>query len=116
MHHHIRLTVEARLDLQWWLTFLPQWSGQSLLDSHWTLHTKMKLFTDASGHDGWGAYWSGRWLQDHWSPAQQQITMAYSSFHAMLINKHCMEGTVCHCYDSTHMGQLMATAKNIISL
>ena len=27
MHHHIHLTVEARLDLQWWLTFLPQWSG-----------------------------------------------------------------------------------------
>ena len=24
MHHHIRLTVEVRLDLQWWLTFLPQ--------------------------------------------------------------------------------------------
>ena len=50
MHHHIRLTVEARLDLQWWLTFLPHWSGRSLiLDSHWTLHTKMQLFIDASG-------------------------------------------------------------------
>ena len=52
--------------------FLPHWSGRSLiLDSHWTLHTKMQLLTDVSGSDGWGAYWSGRWLQDHWSPAQQ---------------------------------------------
>ena len=73
MHHHICPTVEARLDLQWWLTFLPQWSGRSLiLDSHWTLHNKMQLFTDASGHYRWVAYLSGRWLQDHWSPTQQQ--------------------------------------------
>ena len=77
IHHHICLTVEARLDLQRWLTFLPQWSGRSLiLDSYWALHTKMKLFTDASGHHRWGAYWSGRWLQDHWSPAQQQMSIA----------------------------------------
>ena len=61
LHHHIRLTVDARLDLQWWLTFLPHWSGRSLiLDSHWTLNTTMQLFTDASGNEGWGAYWSGR--------------------------------------------------------
>ena len=26
-------------------------------------------------------------------------------------NEHCMEGTVCHCYDSAHMGQLIAAAK-----
>ena len=35
MHHHIRLNSDARLDLQWWLDFLPQWSGKSLiLNSH----------------------------------------------------------------------------------
>ena len=89
MHHHIRLTVEARLDLQWWLTFLPHWSGRSLiLDSHWTLHTKMQLFTDASGSDGWGAYWSGRWLQDHWSPAQQQMNIAWKELYAIVMAVH----------------------------
>ena len=52
LHHHIRLTVEVRLDSQWWLAFLPHWSGRSLiLDSHWILHTSMQLFTDTSGHD-----------------------------------------------------------------
>ena len=57
--------MEARLDLQWWLIFLPYWSAQSLiLDFHWTLNATMQLFTDASGHDGWGAYWSGR-IIDH---------------------------------------------------
>ena len=89
MHHHIRLTVEARLDLQWWLTFLPHWSGRSLiLDLHWTLHTKMQLFTDASGSDGWGAYWSGRWLQDHWSPAQQQMNIAWKELYAIVMAVH----------------------------
>ena len=27
----------------------------------------MNLYTDASGTLGWGAYWSGRWLQARWS-------------------------------------------------
>ena len=49
LHHYIRLTSEARLDLQWWLTFLPHWSGRSLiLESYWTLNTTLLLFTDAS--------------------------------------------------------------------
>ena len=30
----------------------------------------MNLYTDASGSEGWGAFWSGRWLQSHWLPAQ----------------------------------------------
>jgi len=50
LHHHIHLTMEVQLDLHWWLTFLPHWSGRSLiLDSHWTLNSTMELFTDASG-------------------------------------------------------------------
>ena len=37
LHHHIRITTNARLDMQWWLDFLPSWSGKTLiLDSHWT--------------------------------------------------------------------------------
>ena len=31
MHYHIRLTADARLDLQQWLKFLPQCSGKSLI-------------------------------------------------------------------------------------
>ena len=66
LHHHLALTHKAKLDLKWWLEFLPQWSGKSLiLESHWTTNTSMKLFTDASGKDGWGAYWAGRWISDY---------------------------------------------------
>ena len=89
LHHHIMLTMEARLDLQWWLTFLPQWSGTSLiLDSHWTLNATMQLFTDASGLEGWGAYWSGRLLQDHWSPVQRKMSIAWKELYAFVVAVH----------------------------
>ena len=40
--------------MKWWLDFLQQWPGKSLtLESHWTPNASMKLFTDASGKDGW---------------------------------------------------------------
>ena len=48
----------------------------------------MQLFTDASGCDGWGAYWSGRWLQDHWSPAQQQMNIAWKELYAIVMAVH----------------------------
>ena len=69
LHHHIRLTSDARLDIQWWPDFLPGWS--LILESTWTPSTSMQLFTDASGTNGWGAYWSGKWLQKHWSEAPE---------------------------------------------
>ena len=57
LHHHIRITTNARLDMQWWLDILPSWSGKTIiLESHWTPSTRMQLFTDASGSIGWGAY------------------------------------------------------------
>ena len=42
LHHHIRLTADAHLDMQWWLDFLPQWSRKTLiLENHWTPSTRM---------------------------------------------------------------------------
>ena len=61
LHHHLPLSQEAKLDLKWWLEILPHWSGKSLiLESQWTSSKAMELFTDASGKDGWGAYWRGK--------------------------------------------------------
>ena len=68
IYHHIRLTKEVRLDMYWWVNLLPQWSGTScILETKWTTTISMNLYTDASGTLGWGAYWSGRWLQARWS-------------------------------------------------
>jgi len=52
------LTTEACLGLDWWLAFLPTWSGTSyILESNY-----------ASGTLGWGAYWAGHWIQAYWLP------------------------------------------------
>ena len=78
LHHHLPLTKESKLDMKWWLDFLLQWSGKSLiLESHWTADASMELFTNASGNDVWGAYWAGRWILDHWSTAQHEMSIVW---------------------------------------
>ena len=48
-----------------------------ILESEWTASTSMSLFTDASGEHGWGAYWSGRWLQGGWSSSETSQDIAW---------------------------------------
>ena len=89
IHHHIRLTADARLDMRWWLDFLPQWSGKTLiLENHWTPSTSMQLFTDASGTYGWGAYWNGKWLQGKWSEAQLHMDITWKELFAIVMAVH----------------------------
>ena len=89
LHHHLSLTAEAKLDLQWWLDFLPQWSGKSLiLRSNWLHSGSMQLYTDASGTQGWGAYWSGRWLQRSWSTTQQTRDITWKEVFAIVMAVH----------------------------
>ena len=71
MQHHPRLCTDAYLDLDWWLAFLPTWNGTSgILETNWSTSLSMSLYTDASSTLGWGAYWSGNWIQARWSPDQ----------------------------------------------
>ena len=48
----------------------------------------MHLFTDASGSDGWGAYWSGHWLQAHWTPTQKSMDITWKELYAIVIAVH----------------------------
>ena len=124
LHHHIRITNEARLDLQWWLNFLLGWSGTSLiLDSEWTISSAMHLFTDASGNKGWGAFWSNKWLQAEWSSEQAIHDIVWKELYAILctvntwghnwarkkILFHCDNSTVVSIWSkgSTRCGELM---------
>ena len=84
MHHHRRLTTEACLDLDWWLAFLPTWSGTSyILESNWSTSPSMALYTEASGTLGWGAYWAGHWIQAHWLPGQIGRDIAWKELFAI---------------------------------
>ena len=69
--------------MQWWLDFLPGWSGTGLmLESNWTPSTQ--FFTDALGTNGWDAYWSGKWLQGQWSEAQLQMDITWKNYLLLL--------------------------------
>ena len=89
LNHHIPLTTEAQLDIRWWINFLPSWSGKSLiLSNKWTPSPMLHLYTDASGLHGWGAYWSGRWLQSRWTPAQQHMDITWKEMFAIVAAVH----------------------------
>ena len=75
--------------MRWWLDFLPSWSGKTLiLESHWTPSTMMQLSTDASGTIGWGAYWSGRWLQGRWTEAQLSMNITWKELYSIVMAVH----------------------------
>jgi len=89
LHHHISLTSDAKLDIQWWLDLLPKWPGKALiLNSRWTPSPALHLYTDASGLQGWGAYWEGRWLQSHWSSSQCEMDITWKELFAIVLAVH----------------------------
>ena len=89
MHHRISLTTNARLYFQWWLEFLPRWSGISLiLNNRWTPSPALNMYTDASGLHGWGAYLDGRWIQSHWSPSQRAMDFTWKEMYAIVLAVH----------------------------
>ena len=72
LHHHIDLSSRARADIRWWQQFLPSWNGRSIfLEEAWTDAEDLKLYTDASGSKGFGAYFDGEWIRGDWLPSQQ---------------------------------------------
>ena len=49
LHHYIRLTKKAHLDICLWLQFLPQWNGICcILQTIWTAAPAMGFYTDVS--------------------------------------------------------------------
>lgn len=60
LHHHIHLNAEFWSDLEWWVTFLPQWNGVRLLSNLCCQPHSREITSDASGSWGCGAYYSQR--------------------------------------------------------
>ena len=69
LYHHVTLNSHAMEDIKWCLTFLPLWNGkQKILDFNVTCSPDLNLFIDASGVSGFGIYFNGRWVAQHWPP------------------------------------------------
>ena len=66
-HHRIRLNAMFRSDLLWWSTFLSTWNGEAIIPGEG--NSGIKLFTDASGGVGCGAWCGNQWLQYKWPQA-----------------------------------------------
>ena len=66
--------------------------------------TNMQLYTNASGNHGWGAYWSGKWLQIQWSEAQLQMDITWKELFAIVMAVH------------TYLGNTLTEVKDLNSL
>ena len=68
-HHHTRVTLEMKADLQVWLTFLQSFNGISVItDNTWVNNNMLQLYTDSAGGDlgGFGIFFEGKWACAKW--------------------------------------------------
>ena len=73
-HHHIRLNMGFRSDLEWWATFLPVWNGVGLMGPGSHGRPSLLVTSDASGSWGCGAFTNtGSWFQLPWSGAWKTV-------------------------------------------
>ena len=66
-HFHIRLTREARRDIDAFLVFLQNFNGVSMLLSDvWLSTDKLRLYTDSAMSAGYAAVYGRRWFNGSW--------------------------------------------------
>ena len=73
-HHRVRLNESFRSDLLWWLTFMEDWNGMSLIREPTGAHQSAHIWTDASGLFGCGAVDPAEraWFQFPWPPEYER--------------------------------------------
>ena len=85
LHHRIWITVSAKKDLDWWIDFLPLWSGSSqLLEPYWCASPDMELYTDACSY-AYAAYWRGRWIQQCFQGTAVNHDIAWKELYAIIV-------------------------------
>ena len=83
-HHHITFNKQARLDIEWWQSFLPDWCRRSILPEVLTVKSSdLTLFTDASDI-GFGAIYGAAWIQGSWDKTRKEISIDYRELFAIL--------------------------------
>ena len=66
-NHPIRLNIEFRRDLQWWLSFFQEWNGMSFfLSPSVSPLPDLVVSSDVSGTCGFGALWRREWFFSSW--------------------------------------------------
>ena len=66
LDRHIRLSVSARSDIQWWNQYCSGWNGISMMSTVSMNRPNIVLTSDASGSWGCGAFSASNWFQLQW--------------------------------------------------
>lgn len=83
-HHHVRLSPDARADIDWWAANFEVWNGRSiLLDLQPTTAADLALETDASGGVGFGAVCGDAWLCGEWHPDARTLSIHWKELFAV---------------------------------
>ena len=70
--HWIHLNVDFRSDIMWWHVFAQEWNGSSMLWNYSQVHPDIRVYSDAAGNWGCGAWSMSCWLQVGWSGSLQE--------------------------------------------
>ena len=113
--HYIRITNEAKLNLQAWLVFLSDFNGVTLLrERRWISSMKLHLYSDAATSCGYGAVLGDEWVAGIWPESWKSfhisimelypIVLAVELWHSRLAHQsiifHCDNSAVCHIINS----------------
>ncbi|MCP3932380.1 MAG: hypothetical protein GY705_25190, partial [Bacteroidetes bacterium] len=119
--HFVRITQEARKDLQAWKFFLQHFNSTPILpEVKWSVNIKWKLFSDASGK-GYAAVFGHKWIggvfPDSWndkSIAIKELTPIYLAF--VLWIKYFKNEKICFLVDNMSVVHILRskTSKDLI--
>ena len=85
-HHHIRLTKEAKCDMQVWLSFLNNFNGKTFFyTEQWDSQSSLELFSDAAGSKGYGAIFGKHWFFGAWPDTWKHLNITFLEFFPIVI-------------------------------
>ena len=67
LDRHVRLTISARSDIEWWFQYCSCWNGISMMSSVSRAKPDVTMLSDASGNWGCGALSGLDWFQLQWA-------------------------------------------------
>lgn len=74
MDRFVRLSREARADIEWWYQFGQEWNGTAMMWHVSRASPQVILTSDASGGWGCGAWWETKWFQLQWQGLGESAT------------------------------------------
>ena len=85
LHHRTRLNIEARHDVDWWISFLESWNKKSLFyEDVWSLGPDMHLQTDAS-YSLFGCSFGNLWFNGEFKESDLSKSITWKELYAVVI-------------------------------